>query len=70
MSREVTRRIKATVLRPHYRLVCLETATGDGLGTFEIPAGKDPDEWMRRIGYFKAERSDEGDVWLKPVTLT
>lgn len=69
MAREVSRRIKATVLRPHYVSVALETHTGDSLGIFEIPAGKDRDEWMRKQGYFKVDPDGHGDCWVKSVTL-
>jgi hypothetical protein len=68
MARRVERRIKATVTRTGG--VILETATGDGLGVFEIPAGKDPDEHMRHAGYVAVGRDEWGAVWIKAITLT
>lgn len=71
MVRSVERKIIAEVCRSgDSYLVDLRTRNTP-IGLFCIPDGKDPAEWMRRMGWTYIGRTDDlrGEAWGKIASL-
>lgn len=68
--RRVSRKLVATLFGPLRELVQITTLPGDLVGSFQIPNGKDPGEYLKHYGWTYIGRNGSGeDTFGKYVNL-